>query len=130
MKEMLDKVWDCEDLTDEMLDWFKEVIKRDEGQRLFRAHMNNKRKEKRTTMERPAFQQLRALIWELLTYLHENELQVSYIENGKLETEEGIRKASQFFEIMKNRIETVMECMIFSETFFQQDEETGERQSL
>jgi hypothetical protein len=55
MKEMLDKVWDCEDLTDEMLDWFKEVIKRDEGQRLFRAHMNNKRKEKRTTMERPAF---------------------------------------------------------------------------
>lgn len=45
MKEIIDKVWDSQELSDKDYDFFNFQITKNEGQQLFRAHLNNMRKE-------------------------------------------------------------------------------------
>lgn len=69
MKTLVDKIFDGEEIKDEDYNFFNFITKSDEGQWLFRAHLNNKRKEKKMKLSELGFQQLKALMWNLLDYL-------------------------------------------------------------
>ena len=114
ISDILENVWNVGKLTEQELKTFTDCIQTAQGRKLFRAQLNKYRISHRKMINDRSFKTLKRLLWLVLDKMREAEMG----EVGNRDIDMLARKPSFVQDNTRERLETCMDCMIMSETFF------------
>lgn len=112
-------------LQNNQLENFEKYISLPVGRKMFRAQLNMYRISHKKVMSKQSFVTLKSLIWKILDKMDHIEGRSMYESFKQTQDYEESRKPSFVSDDQRERIETCMDCMIMSDTFCYQIDQTN-----